>query len=111
MATLAASAAAYIIAIIVVRTDAPTVTLGHSIAKVLLWIGPIFLEMAAHVYVNRNMECKRRIEQNVSQSASSRPAFEERRDWLLVEANAIITRADTVFIILLGAGESAAMCE
>jgi hypothetical protein len=91
--TLAASSVAYVVAIIVVRTDDPDISLDHSVTKVVLWILPLLWEMLAHVYVNRNNVCY----------PASEP-LDSRSKWLIDEANAILTRADVVFLILLGAG-------
>jgi hypothetical protein len=105
MKSLAASAAAYVVAIIVVRTDDPDITRGHSVAKVILWIVPIFLEMGVHIYVNKDMQCQVPDAEKKAIDKLTGVSFERRRNWLLEEANEIITRADTVFLILLGAGE------
>jgi hypothetical protein len=100
--SLTASTLAYSIAIIVVRTDDPDATRGHSVGKVLLWIIPIIWEIIAHIYVNRNIQSYSHDDKDAE---SVSPPNENPGEWLHKEANEIITRADTVFLIFLGAGE------
>ena len=82
----------YIASIVVVRTDVGNASLGFSIAKVLLWVLPIFGEFTTHCIVNWD----------ISKHFDANSGVEI---WLREEAYEIIERTDTVFIILLGAGE------
>ena len=108
--TLFISMLSYTTSVVVVRTDNGHASRGASIAKVLLWILPIFVELAVHFFVNR--EFHRNISAT-SESKSTQPAQtntnanenKDLKDWLQKEISSLIERADTVFVILLGVGK------
>ena len=88
----------YAASVVVVSTDEDNVTRGHSAAKISLWIFPIFLEFSVHLYVNVLIH-------KDPLARGSNIVNANFGEWLNNESVRIIERADTVFVILLGAGK------
>lgn len=97
-AALALSLFLYTASIVVVGTDKDNATRGHSAGKIFLWIFPILLEFSVHCCVNVLIH-------KDPLARGSNIVNANFGEWLNNESVRIIERADTVFVILLGAGK------